>query len=185
MRMWRAIGIGIFGIGFVLVSYLLSFQNKQLPRIIPNQSGAMKIESPAFQNNEKLPPAYTCDGRGINPPLHLSGMPHDTKSMVLIVDDPDATIGTFDHWLLWNIPPETTAIIEGQIPQGVVGENSIGKNDYMPPCPPSGEHRYTFKIYALDTLLAIPPSSTVKTVEKAMEGHVLDSAKLIGLYQRG
>lgn len=144
----------------------------------------MKITSPAFDHNESLPPDYTCDGKGMNPPMTIRDVPAAAQSLVLFLDDPDAVGGTFDHWVLWNIDPAITAISEGETPQGAVGKNSAGGNAYFPPCPPTGEHRYFFKLYALDTMLSLPAGSSKATVERTIEGHVLDSAELIGLYNR-
>jgi Raf kinase inhibitor-like YbhB/YbcL family protein len=105
--------------------------------------------------------------------------------MVLIMDDPDAPAGTFDHWVIWNIPPTVVDIQAEETPSGIVGKNSSDTNDYFPPCPPSGEHRYFFNVYALDVLLDLPSSSRGSAVKQAMEGHILDSGELVGLYRRG
>jgi Raf kinase inhibitor-like YbhB/YbcL family protein len=145
----------------------------------------MKISSPAFENNSKIPSKFTCDGENANPPLKIEDVPSGTKSLVLIVDDPDAPGGTFLHWLVWNIPPQTTLIEENSLPQGAVqGGNDFGKENYGGPCPPSGTHRYFFKLYALDKNLNLPKGSSLKEVEKEMEVHILDQAQLIGLYQK-
>ncbi|MBI4600163.1 YbhB/YbcL family Raf kinase inhibitor-like protein [Candidatus Uhrbacteria bacterium] len=145
----------------------------------------MTIESSAFQHNGKIPLLYTCDGEGVTPPLRVGGIPKDAQSIVLIVDDPDAPGGTFDHWVMWNIPVVASDMKGGETPQGVVGENSLAQNNYVPLCPPIGQHRYFFKVYALDILLDLPPSSCKTAIVQAMEGHVLDFAEMIGLYQRG
>ncbi len=176
--------IGVIVIIAVLLGVSLYIIKKQSTSFTSKQSGHMRIESSAFHHNEKLPSLYTCDGKGINPPLEFSGVPAGTKSLVLIMDDPDATIGTFDHWVVWNIPADIKEIGEGKVPEGIVGTNSYGRKDYGQPCPPSGEHRYTFKLYALDVLLDLGAQSKKADVQQAMEGHVLDSAELIGLYQR-
>lgn len=147
-------------------------------------SSFMKMTSPSFEHDGSLPSLYTCDGTGINPSLTITDVPVAAQSIVLIVDDPDAPGETFDHWVVWNIPPSMETIGEGEIPSGVVGKNSGGGNAYYPPCPPSGEHRYTFKLYALDTTLALSPGSTKADVERAIENHILDSAELIGRYSR-
>jgi hypothetical protein len=148
-------------------------------------SKIMKISSPAFDNNSKIPEKYTCDGENVNPPLKIEGVPKEAKSLVLIVDDPDAPMGTFLHWLVWNIPPETNFIEENSLPEGAVqGKNDFGKENYGGPCPPFGTHRYFFKLYALDKVLNLPEGSSLKEVEKEMEGHILDQAQLVGLYQR-
>ena len=151
---------------------------------LPEQK-IMRLTSPAFENNQLIPSKYTCDGEDINPPLRIEGVPEETKSLVLIVDDPDAPLGTWDHWIVWNIDPSTSLIEENKVPEGAIeGKNDFGKNSYGGPCPPSGTHRYHFKLYALDKKLQLDSSSEREAVEKAMEGHILDWAELIGLYGR-
>ena len=143
----------------------------------------MEIQSPAFENNGYIPSKYTCQGEDINPPLQISQVPQEAKSLVLIVDDPDAPMGTWVHWVVWNIPPKIKEISEKSLPQGAVeGLNDFQKHSYGGPCPPSGTHRYFFKLYALDTILNLDTSSTKNDLERAMKGHILDQAQLIGLY---
>jgi Raf kinase inhibitor-like YbhB/YbcL family protein len=145
----------------------------------------MKLTSSAFINNGELPAKYTCDGQGINPPLKIADVPSNTQSLVLIFDDPDAVSGTFIHWTIWNISAETMDIPEHDVPNNSVqGLTSAGSNSYVPPCPPSGTHRYTFKIFALDTKLNLIPNSDANTLESAMQEHILDSAEIIGLFKR-
>jgi Raf kinase inhibitor-like YbhB/YbcL family protein len=145
----------------------------------------MRLTSPAFQNNENIPPKFTCDGENASPPLEISEVPAEAKSLVLIVDDPDAPSGDFVHWTVWNISPEIKLIAENSFPENTFeGTTDFGKPGYGGPCPPSGTHRYFFKLYALDTLLSLDSSAKSEDVEKAMEGHILDQATLIGLYQR-
>lgn len=145
----------------------------------------MKLTSPAFGNNLPIPSKYTCDGEDINPPLEISEVPEGTQSLVLIMDDPDAPVGIWDHWVVWNINPSIISIEENSVPEGAVqGMNSFGKQPYGGPCPPSGTHHYHFKLYALDTKLELDPSSKKEDVEKAMEDHILEQAELVGLYQR-
>jgi len=144
----------------------------------------MKITSSAFAEGQSIPSKYTCDGSDTIPPLEFAGVPGNAKSLALIVDDPDAPGGTFDHWVVWNIPPDTKGVTEGQPPKGVAGRNSWKKNAYGGPCPPDREHRYFFKLYALDTTLDLPMSSNKGDVEKAMQGHVLAESKLMGRYDR-
>lgn len=144
----------------------------------------MKITSSAFENNGNIPSKYTCDGEGINPPLNFSDIPASAQSLALIVDDPDAPSGTFVHWTVWNIDPKSTGIEENSIPAGATqGMTSYGKEGYGVPCPPTGIHRYFFKLYALDTKLYLP-SVRADSLEKAMIGHTLDQAEIIGLYTR-
>jgi hypothetical protein len=142
----------------------------------------LAVTSSAFEHNKMIPRKYTCDGEDVNPALNIENVPEQAKSLVLIVDDPDAPMGTWDHWVVWNIPPKNM-IGEDNVP-GVEGLNSFGKHSYGGPCPPSGTHRYFFKVYALDTLLNIASNSRKKDVEKAMKDHVLTKGELVGLYSR-
>jgi Raf kinase inhibitor-like YbhB/YbcL family protein len=143
----------------------------------------LTVKSPAFENNKPIPQKYSCDGQEVNPPLTVEGIPQATKTLALIVEDPDAPRGTFDHWLVWNIVP-TGKIEENSIP-GVEGINTSGEQTYVSPCPPFGTHKYFFKVYALDTELALKPLATKKKdLEKAMQGHVLAQGELMGLYSR-
>jgi Raf kinase inhibitor-like YbhB/YbcL family protein len=142
----------------------------------------IKITSPAFKNNAPIPKKYTCDGDDINPPLKLEGLPDEAKSIVLMIDDPDAPMGTWDHWIVWNIPP-MGEIAENVVP-GVEGMNDFQRQSYGGPCPPSGTHRYFFKVYALKEKLDLDTNSRKSNVEKAMEGKILAKGELIGLYNR-
>lgn len=154
----------------------------------------MVLKSPAFSHNGEIPVKYTCDGEDISPPLAWSGIPTEAKSLALIVDDPDAPdprfpIMTWVHWVLYNIPPTATGLPEGvtseQLPPGTKeGLNDWKRTGYGGPCPPRGRHRYFFKLYALDTVLPDLDTPTKKQLEKAMKGHVLEEAVLIGTYQR-
>jgi len=145
----------------------------------------LRIESPEFGSNEMIPSKFTCEGQNTNPELKISGVGSNAKSLVLIMDDPDAPMGTWVHWTLWNIDPETAEIPQNSVPEGAVeGITSFKKPGYGGPCPPSGTHRYFFKLYALDTMLALGAKATASDIEKAMEGHILDSAELVGLYKR-
>jgi hypothetical protein len=143
----------------------------------------MKITS-VFENNSRIPRKYTCDGENINPPLFFADVPQNAKSLVLIVDDPDSPTGTWDHWIVSDINPEIKGISENSVPEGaILGRTTFGKANYGGPCPGSGSHHYHFKLYALDKVLALTDSDKV-TLEKGMKGHVLEAAKLIGLYSR-
>lgn len=144
----------------------------------------MKITSPAFNHNENIPSKYTCDGENISPPLKFSEVPKDTKILALIMDDPDAPVGTFVHWIIWNTPATTTEIKEGEGISYPQGSNDFGKQRYGGPCPPSGTHRYFFKLYALDTELNLQPGATKQDLLEAMEGHIIEKAELIGKYSR-
>lgn len=153
----------------------------------------MKIKSPAFQHNQPMPAKFTCDGQNINPPLCFSDIPQDAKSLTLIVDDPDAPMGTWVHWTLWNIEPQTKEIPENSVSQEEVeGITSFGKPGYGGPCPPasqrgepSGTHHYFFKLYALDITLTLNSLADKQTLEKAMEGHIIARTELVGLYRKG
>lgn len=170
--------------GAVLTLYFPQRSEEALP-LEDISKGNMKILSTAFENNQFIPPKYTCDGEDINPSLTIEGIPENAKSLVLIVDDPDAAMGTFNHWLLWNISPSTKEIKENSVPENaVLGTNNFGKLEYGGPCPPSGVHRYFFKIYALDTTFELSEGAKRSDLEKAMENHILDSGELIGKYQR-
>jgi Raf kinase inhibitor-like YbhB/YbcL family protein len=142
----------------------------------------LEISSSEFRHQEHIPNRYTCEGDGINPPLAIQNIPEKAKSIVLIMEDPDAPGKIFDHWLVWNIPPKET-IEEDSIP-GKVGKNSRGKTGYTAPCPPSGTHRYFFKMYALDALLHLEDGADKKTITEALGDHVLAYGELIGLYKK-
>lgn len=147
----------------------------------------MKIESSAFKHNERIPAKFTCEGKNVNPPLKISDVPSQAKSLVLIMDDPDAPMGTWVHWIVWNIDPKTSEISENSVPskstQGITSFKSIG---YGGPCPPVGHgiHHYFFKLYALDTVLNHPSSSDKRELEEAIKNHILAKAEIIGLYSR-
>lgn len=145
----------------------------------------MNIQSPAFSHNGAIPPKYTCDGDDVSPPLLISGAPKNAKSLALIADDPDAPRGTWVHWVAWNIPPETMEIAEGALPADARdGVTDFGRAGYGGPCPPSGTHRYFFKLYALDTMLNLSATATKTDLEGAMRGHILAETQLVGTYCR-
>lgn len=144
----------------------------------------MKLTSPEFDDGGSIPSVYTCDGRNVSPPLGISDVPAGAESLALVVDDPDAPGRTFDHWIVWNIAPDTTEIPEGQQPQGSPGKNDFGDLTYGGPCPPSGTHTYRFKLYALDTELDLAKGSSKEQLEQAMEGHILEEDLLEGNYSR-
>jgi hypothetical protein len=154
----------------------------------------LTITSPAFADGSSIPSVYTCDGKDIPPPLQWSGVPEQARSLVLIVDDPDAPDPraprmTWVHWVLFNIPPDATGLPEGvrpaDLPEGTKeGISSRGKPGYGGPCPPIGRHRYFHKLYALDTVLTGLENPTKAQLEKAMEGHIIARAELVGTYQK-
>jgi Raf kinase inhibitor-like YbhB/YbcL family protein len=144
----------------------------------------MKITSSAFQQGGNIPSKFSCDGANTNPPLQISDAPREVKSFVLIVDDPDAPSGLFTHWAIWNISPQTSTIAEGSTPKGVQATNDFGRSGYGGPCPPSGTHRYYFKIFALDRELDLPFGAKRSQLEAAMKGHVIAQGELMGRYSR-
>lgn len=167
-------------ISFCLISLLLT-----------STTIAMKLDSTVFGHNDSIPAKYTCVGdkgiKNISPPLQWSDIPPGTQSLALIMDDPDAPGGTFDHWIVFNIPPSTTGFTENlkSLPEGAkTGKNSWGKNEYGGPCPPDKEHRYIFKLYALNIILDLPAGSSKAAVLDAMKGHIKAEVELIGKYDK-
>jgi len=156
---------------------------------------ALELTSPAFTPGAAIPARYTCEGQDIAPPLQWEGVPAGTRSLALIMDDPDAPDPaaprmTWVHWVLYNLPPDLQGLPEGattsDLPPGSgEGRNDWGRTGYGGPCPPVGRHRYFFKLYALDTRLEGLDKPTKAEVEAAMAGHVLDQAELVGTYQKG
>jgi Raf kinase inhibitor-like YbhB/YbcL family protein len=144
----------------------------------------MRLESDVFVNNGTIPVEYTCNGASKPISLKISDVPGNTKSLALIVDDPDAPSGDFVHWVVWNIDPKTTFIESKKLMNAVEGYTSLGKPGWVAPCPPSCIHHYHFKLYALDTIFSMPNSSTKKDLVKAMAISIIDSAILTGLYGR-
>ena len=146
----------------------------------------MKLSSPAFEDNGRIPEKFTCDAEDVNPELIISEVPDGTASLVLIVDDPDAPAKVWEHWTVWNLPPETSGIGENSVPPGAIqGVNDFNRVEWGGPCPPPGKvHHYRFRLYALDVVLSLGSSSRKSEVEKTMQGHVLGQAVLTGTYQR-
>ena len=154
-----------------------------------NQENNLKISrltlfSSDFQNLESIPSKFTCDGDNLSPNLEISGVSEKAKSLVLIMDDPDASDGTWDHWIKFNIPVTTKILKEGESVEGISGKGTGGNLNYLGPCPPEGKHQYIFKLYSLDTELILPEGSLKVEVEEAMEGHILQKSELIGAYER-
>lgn len=175
-------------IGFVFANPIKSFSQggKKMETTVK-----LQITSSAFDHNGMIPKKYTCDGEDISPQLSWSGAPEGTKSFALINDDPDAPMGTWVHWVLYDLPPSINELSENMpkdktlsngAKQGITDFKNIG---YGGPCPPSGIHRYFFKLYALDTKLNLESGATKKQVEDAMKGHVIAQTELIGKYKRG
>ncbi|MDH5533236.1 MAG: YbhB/YbcL family Raf kinase inhibitor-like protein [Candidatus Pacebacteria bacterium] len=169
-----------------IIFLLINNQNKKVNnQIKSNQGETMKLTSNAFINQGNIPTKYTCDGENINPPLQFSEIPKETKSLVLIVDDPDAPVGDWVHWLVWNIDPNTTELEENSLPGGSIqGITDFKENKYGGPCPHSGTHRYQFKLYALDTTLDLSSDTTKKVLEQTIEAHIIDQTMLEGVYKR-
>lgn len=155
-----------------------------------NSQSTMVIQSDVFEPEGLIPAKFTCDGDNVSPPLVFSGVPENAESLVLIIDDPDVpkTIrpdGMWTHWLVWNMPAEIAGVAEGALPEGVIGRNSSGAKQYGGPCPPDREHRYFFKLFALDTILDLDANSVSQAdLENAMTGHILAEAQLMGRYDR-
>jgi len=146
---------------------------------------AMKITSPDFSEGEMIPARFTCDGANVSPRLDIAGVPAGARSLVLIVDDPDAPAGTWNHWLLWNIDPATKKIAGGSVPTGAIqGRSDFGQERYIGPSPPSGTHRYFFRLLALDAKLDLPAGAGRAALDTALRGHVLMKAELLGRYRR-
>ncbi len=149
-------------------------------------SGIMKapltITSPAFNDGGPIPVKYTCEGTNVSPPLEIRDIPKATKSLVIIMNDPDAPNGGFDHWVMWNIPPSTTLAENADI--GIIGKNGKNQNAYFGPCPPNGTHHYHFKVFALKTMLQLSNDAGKAEVMKAMDGHILSSGELVGIFEK-
>jgi len=149
-----------------------------------------KLSSPAFADGQMIPPKYTADGEDISPPLTWEGLPQATKSLALICDDPDAPVGTWVHWLIWNIPQDAGSLPENvpmqkQLADGArQGVNDFDRIGYGGPAPPGGTHRYFFRLYALNTVLDLPAGASRAQLEKAMKGRILGQAQLMGKYAR-
>lgn len=151
---------------------------------IAKKEGNMKLTS-IFNNNENIPSIYTCDGDDIAPILEISEVPKNTKELALIVDDPDAPMGTWVHWVLYNIPTATGTIDANNLPAGTKeGITDFKRLGWGGPCPPNGEHRYFFKLYALDKSVELEEGATKSQLENAMRNHIIDKVELIGLYKR-
>ena len=142
----------------------------------------LKILSPVFTDHGPMPVKYSCKGENINPPLHVRLLPPETISLAIIVEDPDAPSGVFDHWVVWNIPPMDE--IPEKLGLGVSGNNSKGKPGYTGPCPPSGTHRYAFKVYALDALLDLPAGTGKKNLLENMKEHILAGGEVVGIFSK-
>ncbi len=160
-------------------------QKTEVVQMARTVTAGMSIQSPSFGMNEYIPVEFTCKGKDTSPPLLVENVPAGAKSLAMIVDDPDAPAGTWVHWVQWNIPPETRLIEAGSAPKSAVqGINSWGKAAYGGPCPPSGVHRYFFKLYALNTMLSLGRGAGKRELEAAMRGHIIARAELVGLSRK-
>ena len=158
--------------------------NQPMPTTPQTQITTMKLTSPAFEEGASIPARFTCQRDDISPELRISDVPDNAKSLVLVMDDPDAPMGTWDHWLLFNIDSSTELIVENSEPTASKGVNSWGRTGYGGPCPPSGTHRYFFKLYALDSGLDLADGASKQDLLNAMEDHILEEATLMGTYQK-
>lgn len=143
---------------------------------------SLDISSPAFDNKGMIPAKFTCDGVNVSPELHIEHIPESAKCLAIIVDDPDAPVKTWVHWVVWNIP--VTHHLKEDYTPGIQGINDFAQHYYKGPCPPDGTHRYFFKVYALDALLDLPVNAEKKDLEKAMSDHIIAFGELVGLYKR-
>ncbi len=169
-----------FFIIFLISFFLVSCSQKE--NLVATN---LRIFSDAFAQGGLIPTQYTCDGENINPPLNINGVPLGTQSLVLIVEDPDAPTKTWLHWSVWNINPAIKVISEGSVPDGAIeGLTDFGVIGYGGPCPPSGTHRYFFKLYALDAKLNLPAGTKLVNLKKAIKNHIIAQTQLMGKYQR-
>jgi Raf kinase inhibitor-like YbhB/YbcL family protein len=175
----------ILRIGFWMWAILMALGACQGAGPTQEGGGEIQVESSAFEDRGTIPQCYTCDGEDLSPPLQWSEPPSATVSQVLICDDPDAPVGTWDHWVLFNLPATVNSLPEGVQGMGVSGNNGWQKLGYGGPCPPSGSaHSYVFKVYALDITLDLGAGASKRDVERAMKGHILAEGQLIGRYGR-
>src|SRR3989344_1529063 len=182
------IGIGalilIAGIWMINRNFTIKSDTENSTSSESSMAESMQLTSSVFEHTTSIPSRFTCDGNDISPPLSWSNVPDGTKSLVLIMDDPDAGNTGWVHWVVFNMPPTLERIEEGKEPEGVAGNNSWGRGGWGGPCPPTGTHRYFFKLYALDVMLDLPLGASKSDILAAMEGHMLAEAELIGKYKR-
>jgi Raf kinase inhibitor-like YbhB/YbcL family protein len=178
--------IGVFFCTALAVFFVKRSQSSVLPTPVREPlASEFSLVSSGFLPASKIPSRFTCDGANVSPPLEITDVPKNTKSLVIIVDDIDTPQQTWVHWLVWNIQPDTKTIAMGNIPKGAaVGTNSFGNTTYGGPCPPSGRHRYVFRLYAIDTYLVLTGSAIKKNVIDAMNTHVIGQTELMGYYER-
>ncbi len=172
-------------IGFIFVLLLIiGLKFNKSEDFANGKEGNMRLTS-VFKNGERIPSEYTCDGDDLCPEFYVSDVPKNAKSLVMIADDPDAPVGLFVHWLLYNIPPNIDKFSAQDIPNGAIeGTTDFGRIGYGGPCPPSGTHRYFFKLYAIDKTLDLPSGVTKRKLEDEIRKHIIEKAELIGVYSR-
>lgn len=183
----KAIGVVVLIILIGILGFVYYMKTKPPHQVAStptvSKKGTMKLTSPAFENNQQIPAKYTCDESNVNPPLMISDVPENAKSLVLTIEDPDAPSKTWVHWVLYNINTKITEIPENTVPDGAdQGMNDFGKPGYGGPCPPSGTHRYIFTLYALENKLFIEGDPTIDILQKYMKDHIINQSQLIGLY---
>ncbi len=177
--------VAVIALSLIVNSRRAENPTNDIPSAKTNNKTNMIIKSSAFADSEDIPVKYSCDGESINPPLSIDKVPQGTKSLALIMEDPDSPSGVWTHWTVWNIPPDTALIDENSVPDvAEQGLNTAGRKGYYPPCPASGKHRYYFKLYALDEILSISTISTAADLRKAMQGHLIDETDTFGRYQK-
>lgn len=190
-KTWFILGGAIIIVGtFISIGWLKSsiFKNV-LPQIqkptVTSSPERFSLQSPSFASGETIPEKYTCDGTNMRPPIVMNGVPDGTMSLAIVMYDPDAPGGSFVHWLAWNIPPETKELPEGNL-SGIIkeGKTSFGSVGYMGPCPPSGTHRYVWRLYALRNVLALDREASRDDLETAMNTHVISQAEFMGRYTK-
>lgn len=176
--------LSLLTIVFIVLYFIIRLFNPLSIESLNNKGGHMKLTT-VFGHNENIPSIYTCDGKDLAPELTISDVPASAKELALIVDDPDAPMGTWVHWILYNIPATTTKIDNKNLPSSIKeGMTDFGRIGWGGPCPPNGQHRYFFKLYAIDKVLDLPVVATKKELENEIKNHIIEKAELIGLYKR-
>jgi Raf kinase inhibitor-like YbhB/YbcL family protein len=190
-RLMKSLGCLLLGLAWLAIAVGCSTVGRSGSTAESENGIQIQLSSTAFKEGGTIPGAYTCDGENISPPLSWANVPQATKSLALIVDDPDAPAGTWVHWVVFNLAPTMSSLSEGasssgsQDTFGTAGMSSFRKNGYGGPCPPKGKpHRYFFKLYALDTRLGLKSGASKADVEKGMQGHILAQGQLMGTYGR-
>lgn len=188
-RIIRTLRYFVFPFMLVLGFAACAAQEEAPPASVEESPMSIELSSPAFADGDAIPAKYSCDGEDVSPPLQWRNVPQGAQSLALIMDDPDAPRGTWVHWVLYDIPPETGELPENVapddfLPGGSQGNSSWNRIGYGGPCPPGGSHRYFFKLYALDALLNLDPGATKEQLLAAMEGHILAQGELMGTYAR-